>query len=198
MHKRIIGLILIVASLGILGFWEFWGRENMMYEKILVFRDDVERNTQITADMVEVKPVETAAPEALGEEDLEKILSLETAQFIPANTELHPEYFQDPVFSIGGDSGRYILSIPNAWLQSYPQTLRRGDEVFFYCDGRLVTSAIVAYARDSSNQEVTSTDEERLNASSAVSLVEVVVEEEQALTLGKLADDGKQFVLLYH
>ena len=142
--------------------------------------------------------VEEPPPDALHAEDLEQILSLETVQFVPAGTELHKEYFQDREFSVGGDSGRYILSIPNSWLQSYPQTLRRGDKVFFYCDGELVTSAVVAYARDSSNQEVVSIDEERLNASSTVSLVEVVVEEEQALRLGEIADKGKQFVLLYN
>ena len=80
---------------------------------------------------------------------------------------------------------------------SYPQTLRRGDEVIFYCDGRFIATAPVAYARDSSNQEVVSSDDARLQASAAVSLVEVVVDEGRALKLGKLADEGKRFVLLY-
>ena len=80
---------------------------------------------------------------------------------------------------------------------SYPQTLRRGDEVSFYCDGKLVVTALVAYARDSSNQEVISQDDARLQASAPVSLVEVVVDESQALKLGRLADKGKRFVLLY-
>ena len=99
--------------------------------------------------------------------------------------------------AVGGDTGQYILSIPDQWLMSYPQTLRRGDEVSFYCGGKLVTSALVAYARDSSNQEVMSGDDARLEASASVSLVEVVVTEAQAVMLGKLADQGERFVLLY-
>ena len=198
MKKRIIGLILILVSVGTLGFWEFWGRENILYEEVLVFKEDAERNTRVTKEMLEIKMTENPASDALRPEDLQQLLSMETTQFVPEKTELYTEYFQDPEFSVGGDSGRYILSIPNAWLQSYPQTLRRGDRVFFYCEGRLVTSAVVAYARDSSNQEVVSADEERLSASSTVSLVEIVVEEGQALQLGKIADEGKQFVLLYN
>ena len=61
----------------------------------------------------------------------------------------------------------------------------------------MVLSAVVAYARDSSNQEVTSGDDERLKSSGPVSLVEVIVDEEKARKLGKLAEEGKKFVLLY-
>ena len=98
---------------------------------------------------------------------------------------------------MGGTSGQYVLSIPNQWLLSYPQTLRRGDTVRFYCEEEIVLSAVVAYARDSSNQEVISADDERLKASAPVSLVEVIVDEEKAMKLGKLGEAGKKFVLLY-
>ena len=55
----------------------------------------------------------------------------------------------------------------------------------------------MAHVRDSSNQEVVSADDARLQASAPVSLVEVIVDEKRALKLGKLADRGKRFVLLY-
>lgn len=197
MKKRVVGLVLIFASLGTLGFWEFWGRENLTYEKILVFQEDVARCSPVEEQMLEVRLVEDAAEDALRPEDLSRIMNMETVQYIPAGTPLYEEFFQDPALSVGGDTGNYILSIPNQWLMSYPQTLRRGDEVIFYCDGRLIVTAVVAYARDSSNQEVISEDDARLNASASVSLVEVVVDEGRALKLGKLADKGKKFVLLY-
>ena len=197
MKKRVIGLVLIFVSLGALGFWEFWGRVNLTYEKILVFNQDVAQYSTVEEHMLEVKLVEDVSEEALRPEDLSGILQMETLQYIPAETPLYEAFFQDPALSVGGDTGKYILSIPNQWLMSYPQTLRRGDEVIFYCDGRFVTTAIVAYARDSSNQEVVSDDDARLKASASVSLVEVIVDEGRALKLGKLADEGKRFVLLY-
>ncbi|MCI8608540.1 MAG: hypothetical protein HFE73_02755 [Firmicutes bacterium] len=197
MRKRVIGLILIFASLATLGFWEFWGREHLTYEKILVLNQDVSRCSAVDETMFQIRMVEEAAEEVLRPEDMKDILQMETVQYIPAETPLYAAFFQDPALSVGEDTGRYILSIPGEWLMSYPQTLRRGDEVIFYCDGRFIATAPVAYARDSSNQEVVSSDDARLQASAAVSLVEVVVDEGRALKLGKLADEGKRFVLLY-
>ena len=197
MKKRIAGLILIVASLGCLGFWEFWGREHLSYEKVLVFRQDTARNTAVEESMLEVVFMEEPPDGALRAEDASTLMNLETVQYVPAGPPLFSEFFQDPRLSVGGTSGQYVLSIPNQWLLSYPQTLRRGDTVRFYCEEEIVLSAVVAYARDSSNQEVVSADDERLKASAPVSLVEVIVDEEKALKLGKLGEEGKKFVLLY-
>ena len=197
MKKRIAGIILIAASLCCLGFWEFWGREHLSYESILVFRQDAARNTAVEESLLEVVLLEAPPDGALRAEDASKVMNLETVQYVPAGTPLFSEYFQDPRLSVGGSSGQYVLSIPNQWLLSYPQTLRRGDTVRFYCEEEIVLSAVVAYARDSSNQEVTSADDERLKASAPVSLVEVIVDEEKALKLGKLGEEGKKFVLLY-
>lgn len=197
MKKRIAGLILIVASLGCLGFWEFWGREHLSYEKVLVFRQDTARNTAVEESMLEVVFMEEPPDGAVRAEDASSLMNLETVQYVPAGTPLFSEFFQDPRLSVGGTSGQYVLSIPNQWLLSYPQTLRRGDTVRFYCEEEIVLSAVVAYARDSSNQEVVSADDERLKASAPVSLVEVIVDEEKALKLGKLGEEGKKFVLLY-
>lgn len=197
MRQKVIGMLLIVVSLGALGFWEFWGRENLSYAKVLVLSQDTARNTLIEKNMLEVRRMDEPEGPVLREEDAARLIGLETAQYVPAGTPLYGEYFQDPVLAVGGETGQYILSIPNQWLMSFPQTLRRGDEVSFYCEGKLVTSALVAYVRDSSNQEVISDDDARLQASAPVSLVEVVVTEEKALKLGKLGDEGKRFVLLY-
>ncbi len=197
MRKKVIGLALIFVSLATLGFWELWGRENMTYEEILVFSNDVAKGTVITADMIKTKRVEDPDENAMRTKDWEGIVGLEAIQYVPKGTALYEEFFQDQAFSVGDEKGQYILSIPNEWLKSYPQTLRRGDKVYFYCDGEIVTWALVAYAKDSSNQEVNDLDDERLNATATVSLVEIIVDEEKALSLGRLADEGKRFVLLY-
>jgi len=197
MKQKTIGLALIFLSLGALGFWEFWGRENLSYENVLVFRSDVTRGTVISRDMLEVRKMDQPGEDALLEENAGQILGLETVQYVPKDAPLYREYFQDSALAVGGDTGQFILAIPDQWLMSYPQTMRRGDEVSFYCEGKLVASAPVAHVRDSGNQEVVSGDEARLDASSPVSQVEVVVSEVQALKLGKLADRGKRFVLLY-
>lgn len=198
MKRRIAGIVLVMFSVGALGFWELWGRENITYDRVLVLKEALPKNTLITADMLRVKKVDRAGEGALMEGEKSEIVGLETTQFVPADTELYREYFQESIFSVGEEQGRYILSIPAQWLKAFPQTLRRGDRAFFYCGGEPVTDAVVAYVRDGTNQEVYYGDDERLTSSSSVSLIEVVVDREQAALLGKLAEKGNKFVLLYY
>lgn len=198
MKKRIAGIVLVVLSLGALGFWELWGRENITYDRAVVLKESVPKNTLITREMLKVRRIENAAQGAIMAEDTEKIIGLETAQYVAAGTELYEEYFQESIFAVGKEEGKFILSIPEQWLRSCPQTLKRGDRAFFYCGGEIVTDAVVAYVRDGSNQEIHYGDDERLTSSAAVSLIEVVVTGEQAAVLGKLADKGNKFVILYY
>ncbi len=198
MKKRIAGIVLIVLSVGALGFWELWGRENITYDRVLVLKESLPKNTLITADMLRERKVEKAGEGAIRTEQRNEIVGLETGQFIPAGTELYKEYFQESIFSVGEEQGKYILSVPAQWLKAFPQTLRRGDRAFFYCGGEPVTDAVVAYVRDGTNQEVYYGDDERLTSSSSVSLIEIVVDKEQAALLGKLAEKGNKFVVLYY
>ena len=198
MKRRIAGIVLVVLSVGALGFWELWGRENITYDRVLVLKEALPKNTLITADMLRVKKVDRAGEGALMEGEKSEVVGLETTQFVPAGTELYREYFQESIFAVGEEQERYILSIPAQWLKAFPQTLRRGDRAFFYCGGEPVTDAVVAYVRDGTNQEVYYGDDERLTSSSSVSLIEVVVDREQAALLGKLAEKGNKFVLLYY
>lgn len=197
MKQKAAGILLIVISLGALGFWEFWGRENLAYEQILVLRQNIPENTEIVRSLLEVKRVENPGDQVLMEKDAAALIGMESAQFIPAGTPLHREFFQDPALATGGNTGQYILSIPAEWLISFPQTLRRGDEVSFYYGEKQVTSARVAHVRDSSNQEVVSADDARLQATAPASQLEVVVTEAEAVKLAAMAEKGKRFMVLY-
>lgn len=198
MKKKIAGIALVLLSLGALGFWELWGRENITYDKVLVFKESQPKNTLVTADMFRERKIENAGKGVILSSQMKELMGMETSQFVPAGTELYKEYFQESIFAVGPEEGKYILSVPSQWLKAFPQTLRRGDRAFFYCGGEPVTDAVVAYVRDGTNQEVYYGDDERLTSSSAVSLIEVIVDEKQAELLGKLAENGNKFVILYY
>ena len=87
--------------------------------------------------------------------------------------------------------------MPVSRLLSLPQTLRRGDTVDFYSGETRVLTAVVAYARDSANQEVVSYDRERLDASASIHLLEIVGDTEELTALAALAAGGERFALLY-
>lgn len=196
-RQKAAGILLILISLGALGFWEFWGRENLAYERILVLKQDTPMNTAIARSMLEVRRMEEPGEHVLLETDAASLLGMESAQYIPSGTPLYREYFQDPALATGGSTGQYILSIPAEWLISFPQTMQRGDEVSFYYGEKLAATVRVAHVRDSSNQEVLSADDARLQSTAPVSQLEVVITEEDAVKLTGLAEKGKRFMVLY-
>ena len=197
MKKKIVGIALICAALLTLGFWEFWGRRNIGYDEILTFKENIPKSGIIDKYMLTTKKVENAAKDALKPGEEAFIIGKESSHYIPKSEALYREYFIDNRLATGGISEDYVLSLPDDWLESYPQTLRRGDDVLFCCKGAVVTKAVVAYARDGNNAEVIFSENERLSGSAPVSNIEVVVSEKQANMLGKLADKGNKFVLLY-
>lgn len=196
-RNRIIGLTLVILTLTALGFWEFWGRSNLGYDKVLVLKKDVSANTRITAEMLTVKPLEHPGRGVLAAGEAKAVEGLAARQFIPAGEPLYEAYFTEPDFVADEGSGRYILALPETWLAAYPQSVRRGDRVFFYCGGAEVTNAVVAHVKDGSNQEVYSAAPERLQDSGSVQQIEVVVEQKQAALLARLAEKGNRFLLLY-
>lgn len=195
--KRIIGIILIFSTLTALAFWELWGRSNLGYQKIPVLKKDTERYTKITADMLTFKPIEHPNKGTLTGADVEGLEGMAAGQYIPAGEPLYANYFTEAEFMTGEATDSFILALPEQWLAAYPQTLRRGDRVFFYCGGEAVTDAIAVHVKDSNNQEIYSAGNERLQDSGRVQSIEVVVNATQASQLEKLAAKGDRFLLLY-
>ena len=195
--KRIIGIILIFSTLTALAFWELWGRSNLGYQKIPVLKKDTERYTKITADMLTFKPIEHPNKGTLTGADVEGLEGMAAGQYIPAGEPLYANYFTEAEFMTGEATDSFILALPEQWLAACPQTLRRGDRVFFYCGGEAVTDAIAVHVKDSNNQEIYSAGNERLQDSGRVQSIEVAVNATQASQLEKLAAKGNRFLLLY-
>ena len=195
MNRRIIGLAMITVTLAAIGIWEFWGRENISYRQVIVLREDTKAHTVISEDDIQTKKLESPSGEALTEADAENLIGMETSQYVAADTELRREYFQTSQFAVGQDSGKALLSLPSDWLLSFPQTLRRGDKVNIYNGTVKLMEAVTAHVKDSGGQEVLSQDSQRMEASSALSHIEIIGSEEDLVELSKLASEGAKFTL---
>ena len=195
MNRRIIGLAMITVTLAAIGIWEFWGRENISYRQVIVLREDTKAHTVISEDDIQTKKLESPSGEALTEAGAENLIGMETSQYVAADTELRREYFQTSQFAVGQDSGKALMSLPSDWLLSFPQTLRRGDKVNIYNGTVKLMEAVTAHVKDSGGQEVLSQDSQRMEASSALSHIEIIGSEEDLVELSKLASEGAKFTL---
>jgi len=197
-RKKYLGLILIVASIIMFVFWETRGRELATTEEILILNENVEKHQIINENMFDVRNVVWASSEALKTEDIKGLIGKEAVQFLHKEAPLFKEYFEIASLIPDENSNEYIMAVPNDWLLSYPQSLRRGDTAFFYCNGELIIKSIVAFTKDCSNREVVSEDAKRLEGSSNISLVEVVINKTQAAKITGLANEGNRFVIMYN
>ncbi len=197
MKKKIAGILLIVLSVGALGFWEIWGRENLSYRKVAVLKESLDAHTIISSEMLKPKKVDSPSNGAIPWEKADSIAGLETKQFVAGNQELHPEYFQEVKFRTGGEYDRYVLSIPDTWLISQPDTLRRGDRAFIFLGEEMICETDVAHVKDNYGMEVTYSDRERFYPSGRTERVEILVSSDQMKKLDLLAKKGNRFTLIY-
>lgn len=178
--KRVIGVLLILVSIGALVTWEKWGKNRFLYDEVLVLNQNVEKGTVITAEMLEKKHMDVSEKDCVGAEELQAVIGREAAFFVHKNTPLFREYFQTEGLTADESRGRYILTIPSSWLAVLPRALSKGDRAYFYCSGREVTSALTS-AVDLENGSV-----------------DVVVSSRQAAELSALAQSGEKLVIIYN
>ena len=197
MKKKIAGILLIVLSVGALGFWELWGRENITYRKVAVLKESLDAHTVISMDMLKPKKMDSPSAGAIPWEKAGVLVGLETKHYVAGNQELHAEYFQEVIFRTGEEFDRYVLSIPDTWLISQPNTLKRGDRAFIYLGEELICETTVAHVKDSYGMEVTYSDRERFYPSGRTENIEILVNSEQMKKLDLLAKKGNRFTLVY-
>lgn len=218
--KGIVGLLLIAISVGLIFYWEIYGRESILYDDVLVLTQDVKKSDVITEDMVAYDKREghTIIDGAIV--NLSDIIGKAANCYIPEGAQLVQEYFEDTALVL--KEGQYIFRLPNEWLRAYPNSLRRGDTIYFHeiskdimtpvsgdtidhveqyrplIKDEAIASVTVAYTKDSANREViTLSEEERFNGSSKINEIEVIVDVETVNTLRKSVEEGKVFILLY-
>lgn len=175
--KRILGLLLICISLlGLIG-WENWGKDYFLYDEVLVLRENVEKGTLITDNMVDVKVMEKDEP-CFVFSDKEKVIGMQAAAFIHKGVPLFAEYFQEPGLAPDERKKLYGMCLPTEWIASKPEALSRGDRVFLFFGKKMITSAEVsAIGKEGS--------------------VEIVVEKQQAAEICQVTEAGGRLALIY-
>lgn len=126
----VIGLLVIVLCVTTVIFWETGGREHFLYEDIIVSINSIDKDTVITEDMLINKSIDSSQIIEGTIRHKNEIIGKRAAHFIPGQSQLNLAYFLDE--SIELSEGEYILAIPDDWIITMPESLRGGDEIYFY------------------------------------------------------------------
>ena len=214
-NKKLMGIFFLILAIAFFVFWEFVGRSELLHESVVVLKEDVQKGDVITSNMLEEVKIDVQNLVKNPIIDENNILGLEAKQFIPAKTQLVKEFFELPVLVL--DDDEKIMKLPNEWIHSYPETLRRKDNIYLYAvksntdepknqilnsnnkskEKLYIFNTTVAYVKDNTNREVESLDINRLVGSSTISVIEVVITDKDFKMLEEYAGNGYTFALLY-
>lgn len=185
-----------MISLASMGFWEFWGREMVSYEEILVLKEAMQEGSLLTKEDFKIMKVENPSREALRVKHLEKLLGMETKQYVAENVELRMEYFSESEYLIGEETGKAAISLSTDWLISVPQTIARGDKVCMYRGKKKIGECMISHVRDSSNNEILFSQRDRQTASGIVTHIEIISELGTLLSIMEEASKGERLSMV--
>ena len=194
MIKTIIAVALIVIGILSLVFWEAWGRENILYMKLLVANQDIMRGMTISEEMVTEKSFarNTVITEALRINDKDKVIGQVAKQNIPQNGQLNLAFLYKDDFFI--DKGESIFKIPASWIDNRSASIRRGDTIMFYAGDQFIGEYKVAFVKDAEEREVTSTESQwysealdRTDSTGVISNIEIIATMPEYKELYKVA-----------
>ena len=223
----VLGIILILAALASVYYWETSGRQHFLYSEVVVLSHSVEEGTTITSDMLDSLNIDRASIIEEAIEDKDKIIGKKASHYIPGHSQLSLAYFADEEKVLS--QNEYIFTVPEGWIITIPYSLRRGDIIYFYPVKMLdetddkkdltqttgysdrkdnsdyvnygkdfILESKVAYLKDSGNREIiTISSEDRYDGSSKIATLEIIATLEDVSYLQNLADDDYKFIVLY-
>ena len=211
----------MLFALAFIFLWESMGREKFLYSEVVVLNQSVEADTQITADMLDQIKINSDNFIEGAVVNKDDVIGKYSCHYIPKYSQLSLAYFKDSIVNIENFKDKYIFTIPSDWLLTLPNSLRRGDIVYFYPVKTLVENngetssfnnpgskkylkesdlleAEVAFVKDSGNREVVNTSgKERLDGSANIVSIEIVADYKDVCYLQDLVDNGFKFIILY-
>lgn len=153
----VLGIASIVLIAGLMYWWESYGRANYLFEDVAVFKQDVNRGTVVTRDMLTTMKFQKS--ELLDDRvtDLNQILNRETTEFVPKKAQLDTRMFEVP--ALVTDDKHFDFKIPNDWIYAVPNTLRRKDTILIFEVTQDVLPKVTAtISKDKSNPNNTTVE----------------------------------------
>lgn len=223
----LLGISIVALMLALIFYWETYGRSAFLYENVVVLKDDVKKGTIIEKEMITTQSYEKGKLIKDPVREGEFIVGKEAKHFVPGNTPLSSLYFDNSEVVL--DKGYFVAKIPNEWILSVPDSIRRRDKAAF-CEvkasrattsttttgsgegvisskdlsnnvekyGEPILTTTVAYIKDQNNKEIVDIGkEDRIDASSKITNIEVIVNSEQLDILKKAYESGSKFVIIY-
>lgn len=128
--KTLIGVVLIIAAILGIYYWETIGYKKATYQTVVVFKEDVPAGAVVETNMLGQISYPKDAIIAGAITDYKLILGQTTTGYVAKGAQLVKENFEKTELVV--NEGEMVLSIPKSWIYGYPETLRAGDVISLY------------------------------------------------------------------
>lgn len=196
--KPIIGILLIIFSIGGLLFWEMKGRDTFLMDTVIIANQDIEKGTKISKSLLSSMSVlnECQVKGIVKSSEVRKIYGKVANQRILKNSQISKEYLNRDDFHL--KKGQSIYAIKQPWIAMRSSSLRRGDlaEIYINHDGiQQLGTYRIAFVKDNADREVKTVNEntgvrqnnteilDREDSSSTIDHIEIICNVEQYETI---------------
>lgn len=151
-NMPILGIFLFIFFGGLFYYWEYYGRVEFLYTDVLVPIENMKNGDMVTKEAFKTIKVDAANVIEDAITDIESIKGLEVKQYIPKSNQLSPLFFDVPNLVLS--ESEQIFQIPNEWITSKPDTIRRKDTLVIYPIFKEVSYKDVSLVDDNEDDEV--------------------------------------------
>ncbi|MBN2072723.1 MAG: SAF domain-containing protein [Actinobacteria bacterium] len=126
----VLGIIFILLALASMYYWETKGRKHFLYSEVVVLNQSVEEGDIITSEMLKIINVDRQSVMEGAITGKDEASGKKAGHFIPGYSQLSSVYFLDEEKVL--NQNEYIFTVPENWIITIPNSLRRGDAIYFY------------------------------------------------------------------
>ena len=207
--KQILGILLIIAAITALIFWEMTGRDIVTTKKVLVASENITAGELITNRMLKAANVmpDTVIAGAITPEELHKIEGKEALQDIVKNQQISELFLGVPTEKVKDLRSPFVIKAE--WIDSRSSSLRRGDIIRIYGrDGKHYLGEFeVVFVKDVGEKEVIDISGEgrasvnndvrsRTNSSGIISHLEILTELKEYQKILQFIDEFDEKLLI--
>ncbi|MCL4439216.1 MAG: SAF domain-containing protein [Firmicutes bacterium] len=224
----LMAVALILAASGMIIFWELYLDDNLNTVSVVVAAKNLEKNKVIKDDDIKLSKIKLEQAVERPVRDLREVVGKETSQFVAKGNQFVDEmvdnYGLEPnrdqliysiprewIYSSPGSLRRkdrvYIYAIPDERRKAEvkPDITQVAAGRFVYkgigseINGPILKDLVVAYAKDSSNQEVkpAANSDKRIDATGSINNLELVMTQKQYSVLECKYLEGFKFNFAY-
>lgn len=219
-----ISATLIILAVAMIITWEMYLDDRLNTVSVVVAAKNMERSQVITKADVRIDRIKLEQAVEKPITSLRDVIGKEASQYIAKGNQLVDRMIDR--FGLDPNANQLIYSIPREWIYSSPGSLRRKDRVYIYAipdekrwsAGRaglspapmstavstgdsapILSDIVVAFAKDSANQEVkpAANSDKRIDATGSINNIELVMTRAQYSVLEKKYLEGYMFNFAY-